>query len=87
MVKRKGQPKKDTSFAETNQPATKEPSTTKILKTKKTSNNKNSTNLNTTKTRRRKTNYYTHALREIRHLQRTTHLLIPRAPFLRLVSK
>ena len=34
---------------------------------------------------KRKNKIYTKALQEIRHLQKSSHLLIPRAPFLRLV--
>jgi hypothetical protein len=71
MVKRKNKPKKDASFSAPDN-----------------NNNNNNSPLKKTEEKiiKKNTQLYKGALREIRKLQKSTNLLIPKAPFLRLVS-
>ncbi len=75
MVKRKSFPQKDAGAVRisASQTSGQQRRSTAVIE------NKN------TERRVIKKKIYTAALKEIKYLQRTTHLLIPRAPFLRLV--
>lgn len=66
-------------------PVTTKAKNTRILETKRQSPRKQ-TNMREVAVQKRKAKPGTKALREIRKLQSSTNLLIPRAPFLRLVS-
>lgn len=85
MVKRKSIPRKDVTVAVT--PSTVSVASQQQLKLRKRKqDDKKKKTINVTASAGTR-QAYTKAFKEIRRLQRTTHLLIPRSPFLRVVSE